>query len=300
MLSSCRLQSAKQINLRVQLVNVVANAIYYSPSLALQDLQQKSSLTTFLPLWFQVMFKTLPGDWRVSMSKKCFLVHLNSKDLAFSVSVLPEKFGRKWGSIWEYSVILLHGIFLWPCQHSAPPLHSSMEGKAEHSPQSCQVCLQMIFEQRADGRRKYFRRQHDKKVCVLSLTALLLAPDQALPGELQSGISQIVLACLKLLQDLKKQQVSYLAWSKRGTGNLLHGSKWEVRLNGKTRIWQKWLCSLHVNDAVVGSDTSSGQEEEAICRMWCQIWGSKGCKASTIHALLPMVPIGYQSSTEVA
>ena len=49
----CRLPSAERNLLKDLLVNVVANALYYSPALALQELKQQSRLTTFFSTWFQ-------------------------------------------------------------------------------------------------------------------------------------------------------------------------------------------------------------------------------------------------------
>ena len=68
----------------------------------------------------------------------------------------------------------------------------------------------MIFSKRKDGRRRHFRRQHDKKVGVLALSALLVSPDQALPPELVAGMPQVTTGCLLLLTDLKKQQATHL------------------------------------------------------------------------------------------
>ena len=65
---------------------------------------------------------------------------------------------------------------------------------------------QMIFAARKDGRRQHFRRQHDKKVAVLALVAVMTAPADALPQELQAAMGQFTAGCLKLLTDLKKQQ----------------------------------------------------------------------------------------------
>lgn len=75
------------------------------------------------------------------------------------------------------------------------------------------LLLQMIFTQRKDGQRKHFRRQHDKKVTSLALSALIVCPEEALPQQVQAGMGQVTAGCLKLLQDLKKQQVSSLSIS---------------------------------------------------------------------------------------
>ena len=45
--------SAERNLLKDLLVNVVANALYYNPALALQELKQQSRLTTFFSTWFQ-------------------------------------------------------------------------------------------------------------------------------------------------------------------------------------------------------------------------------------------------------
>ena len=50
----CRLPSAEQNLLKDKLMNVVANAIYYNPVLALQQLQQQGKLQHFFATWFQV------------------------------------------------------------------------------------------------------------------------------------------------------------------------------------------------------------------------------------------------------
>ena len=71
------------------------------------------------------------------------------------------------------------------------------------------VRLQMIFAVRKDGRRKHFRRQHDKKVNVLALVAVIGAPDEILVPELQAAMGQFAAASVKLLTDLKRQQVCF-------------------------------------------------------------------------------------------
>ncbi|KAK9839718.1 hypothetical protein WJX81_008385 [Elliptochloris bilobata] len=53
-----RLPSAERSLLKDLLVNVVANALYYNPALALRELQQQSRLTTFFSTWFQMIFAT--------------------------------------------------------------------------------------------------------------------------------------------------------------------------------------------------------------------------------------------------
>ena len=58
--SWCRLPSAEQNLLKDKLMNVVANAIYYNPVLALQQLQQQGKLQHFFATWFQV--RALPSS----------------------------------------------------------------------------------------------------------------------------------------------------------------------------------------------------------------------------------------------
>lgn len=41
---------------------------------------------------------------------------------------------------------------------------------------------------------------------MLALSALLVAPDEALPPEVVGGMGQVTAGCLVLLSDLKKQQ----------------------------------------------------------------------------------------------
>ena len=50
----CRLPTAGRSLLKDQLVNVVANALYYNPVLALQQLQAQGRTQAFFTTWFQV------------------------------------------------------------------------------------------------------------------------------------------------------------------------------------------------------------------------------------------------------
>ena len=43
-------------------MNVVANAIYYNPTLALQALQQQGSLSSYLTAWMQVRPRYPPAN----------------------------------------------------------------------------------------------------------------------------------------------------------------------------------------------------------------------------------------------
>lgn len=69
-----------------------------------------------------------------------------------------------------------------------------------------QAWLQMLYAQHPSKKPVHFKREHDKKVCVLGLTALLSLPPASLPAEVQSGLDQIVKALLKLLTALKTQK----------------------------------------------------------------------------------------------
>ena len=66
---------------------------------------------------------------------------------------------------------------------------------------------QMIFSERKDGRRRHFRRQHDKKVGALALASLIALPANSLPQELQGSIAQLSAGSIKLLADLQAQKV---------------------------------------------------------------------------------------------
>ncbi len=49
-----RLATAEQASLQTHLMNVVATALWYNPSLALQALQQQGQLQTVFSRWLQV------------------------------------------------------------------------------------------------------------------------------------------------------------------------------------------------------------------------------------------------------
>lgn len=49
-----RLPSVHSNLLKDQLVNVVANALYYNPVLAMQQLQQQGNTQMFFTAWFRV------------------------------------------------------------------------------------------------------------------------------------------------------------------------------------------------------------------------------------------------------
>ena len=50
----------------------------------------------------------------------------------------------------------------------------------------------------------HFKRDHDKKLCILGLSTLLAVPPQSLPPELRDAGKQLMEANLKLLFDLKQ------------------------------------------------------------------------------------------------
>ncbi|GFR51383.1 hypothetical protein Agub_g13813, partial [Astrephomene gubernaculifera] len=63
-----------------------------------------------------------------------------------------------------------------------------------------------IFATKKSGKPKHFRRQHDKKVCVLGLVSLLAVPEEALPAEVKAGLPQVQAGVMRLLLALKEQQ----------------------------------------------------------------------------------------------
>ena len=56
------------------------------------------------------------------------------------------------------------------------------------------------------NKRKHHRREHDKKVCILGLVALIQTPAQSLPAEVAAGMGQICAAVVSLLVDLREQE----------------------------------------------------------------------------------------------
>lgn len=72
---------------------------------------------------------------------------------------------------------------------------------------------QMIFSERKDGRRRHFRRQHDKKVGALALASLIALPADSLPQELKGNVAQLSAGSIKLLSDLQAQKVHIQARS---------------------------------------------------------------------------------------
>jgi len=62
--------------------------------------------------------------------------------------------------------------------------------------------FQMLQEVKKSGQKVNFRREHDKKVCILGLTSLLSLPSEVLPEE---SLGQIFRAALDLLVAYKEQ-----------------------------------------------------------------------------------------------
>ena len=60
---------------------------------------------------------------------------------------------------------------------------------------------------RPGGRPLHFRRMHDKKVCLLGLTAVMTCPAEALTPELLMGLPQVMGGAMRMLVALKEQQV---------------------------------------------------------------------------------------------
>uniref|UniRef100_A0A7S0V0E3 Importin N-terminal domain-containing protein n=1 Tax=Polytomella parva TaxID=51329 RepID=A0A7S0V0E3_9CHLO len=69
-----------------------------------------------------------------------------------------------------------------------------------------QTWFQFVFESKKNGEPKHFRRQYDKKVCILGLAAVMACPDEALPPEIVGGMPQLLAGITRLLVQLKKQQ----------------------------------------------------------------------------------------------
>lgn len=68
-----------------------------------------------------------------------------------------------------------------------------------------QAWLQLIYKTKKSGKPVHFRREHDKKVCILGLASILPLPVEALPQELQLGLDQVFKVVLKLLVAYKEQ-----------------------------------------------------------------------------------------------
>lgn len=51
----------------------------------------------------------------------------------------------------------------------------------------------------------HFRRQQEKKMCVLGLVSILAVPDAAMPADIAAGLPQLLSGIMALLVDLKRQ-----------------------------------------------------------------------------------------------
>eukprot|EP00250_Pteridium_aquilinum_P010585 c19495_g1_i1 orf=322-3393(-) len=68
-----------------------------------------------------------------------------------------------------------------------------------------QAWFNLLHETKKSGQPAHFRREHDKKVCILGLLSLLPLPAELMPQEVVSGLDQIFKAVLKLLMAYKGQ-----------------------------------------------------------------------------------------------
>lgn len=68
-----------------------------------------------------------------------------------------------------------------------------------------QAWFTLLHETKKSGQPVHFRREHDKKVCILGLLSLLPLPAELMPQEIQSGLDQIFKVVLKLLMAYKEQ-----------------------------------------------------------------------------------------------
>eukprot|EP00898_Chlorokybus_atmophyticus_P004844 jgi/Chlat1/5360/Chrsp35S05283 len=68
-----------------------------------------------------------------------------------------------------------------------------------------QAWLAMLYKLNSANKPKHFKREHDKKVCSLGLTSVMMLPVETLPVEVQQGLPELMKAVLKLLADLKVQ-----------------------------------------------------------------------------------------------
>ncbi|KAJ7538458.1 hypothetical protein O6H91_11G048900 [Diphasiastrum complanatum] len=71
-----------------------------------------------------------------------------------------------------------------------------------------QTWFHMIYEVKKSGKPLHFRREHDKKVCILGLASLLTVPIEVMPQEMQAGLDQVFKATLKLLVAYKEQHAA--------------------------------------------------------------------------------------------
>ncbi|MCO5586566.1 hypothetical protein L7F22_040508 [Adiantum nelumboides] len=68
-----------------------------------------------------------------------------------------------------------------------------------------QTWFNLLQERKKSGQPAHFRREHDKKVCILGLLSLLPLSTELMPQEVQAGLDQIFKAVLQLLMAYKQQ-----------------------------------------------------------------------------------------------
>ena len=69
------------------------------------------------------------------------------------------------------------------CLYYNPTLTLDILNKNNRTGEALSTWFQMLSLRTKGGKRKHHRREHDKKVCVLGLLALLSAPTESLPAE---------------------------------------------------------------------------------------------------------------------
>jgi len=68
------------------------------------------------------------------------------------------------------------------------------------------VALQRRGKAQAGNKRKHFKREQDKKVCVLGLSSLIAIPAGGAPPEVEASHAVLVTAALELLHELRAQR----------------------------------------------------------------------------------------------
>jgi len=67
------------------------------------------------------------------------------------------------------------------------------------------VWMEMLGKLTEKGKRAHFKRENDKKMCVLGIVSLVVLPADALPLDLRAGMPALLRASIQLLSDLKAQ-----------------------------------------------------------------------------------------------
>ena len=78
---------------------------------------------------------------------------------------------------------------------------------------------------RGGDKRRHHRREHDKKVCILGLVALIQTPEPNLPAEVAAGMGQICSAVVSLLVDLRTQEKERKEFEAKNPGGF-YGHGW--------------------------------------------------------------------------